>query len=764
MTQPPEKSPLEQLAALSEATTSTPPGSGQQTAAAGAALSAFGLDVLAGTITGVISLVKTISYAALIFSAGLSPYLATGLGMLFISNIVIRLVTAATSSFPSVICNPQSEQVVIIAFMAAAIANRFFVGTPPEILLATIIGSIALSSLLAGLVMFLLGTFRQGDLGRFLPYPITGGFLAGISWLLMVGALQLILGSSLRGWSLDRLLTSEQLYQLLAGLAFAATLLVLTRRIKRPWVMPLSFLGAIAAFYVITVSIGVSLPEIRNQGWLLELSSQGNLWQPLDLGVLQQINWTILQSQLGVMGTLIFLSTLSLLLGATNLEIALDREIDLNRELKSVGVANITSGLLGGMVGTLSLSSSLMAYNIGGRSRWVSLVGSALFALVLFFGTAALSYLPRFVLGGLLLYSGFDLLTRWLYEAWFKLPKSEYLIALSVFGAIVFTDLITGFSIGLLMAIGLFVINYSRISPSRHVLSGEHYQSNVIRPTNQTTFLSQRGRQIYILELEGFIFFGTAHSLLNQLKQIIHKSDSQLPVRFVILDFRLVKSIDFSATLSFIKLKSQAQKQGIVLLFTGLSSQLMKLLRQAGIFQVDDLNIQVFEDIDRGYEWCEETLLEEAKWRRQRFLPLSMQLTELYSEDEDINQFMGYLQKLEFSMGDVVVHQGETEKGLYFVEFGQVSSIVQISDNITKRLQTYTAGTLFGKQDLASQKVGSSSLVAEQNSQIYFLSQTAFERMEYQAPHLASTLLKFIIQSQRHQIESYEKELKSLLA
>lgn len=721
------------------------------------------LSIFAGVFTGVISLVKTISFAALIFSAGLSPYLPAGLGMLFISNIMIRVVTACSSSFPPVVYNPQSEQVVVLTFMAAAIHERFFVSTPPEILLSTIVVCIAFSSLLAGLTLFLLGTLRQGDLGRYLPYPITGGFLAGISWLLIVGALQLIAGRSLRWALVPELWHAQILLQLLAGLLFALGLLYFTRHSQQTWIMPLGFVIAVALFYGLTAAVGYSMADAHKDGWFLDLSAQFNWWQPLNLTNLSVINWSIFRNQVGAIGTLIFLTTLSLLLGATNLELSLDKDVDPNRELKSLGMANIASGLLGGAPGTLSLSSSLLAYRLGGRTRLVGLSGAALYAVMLLMGTSWLGHLPKFALGGLLLFSGIDLLMRWFVQSWRQLPRDEFAIALIVFGAIVLTDLITGVTIGLLLAVGLFVLNYSRISPSRYALLGSEYRSNYIRPTSQEQFLSEQSNQIYIVKLQGFIFFGTANTLLTQVSEMIRTSQSRVPIRFIILDFSLVRGIDFSSTLSFKKLRILAKKQKFKLLFTGLSPKLMKALDQSSILEVTDLTIEVFEDIDRGFEWCENFLLEQAQWRRQRFLPLSMRLSELFDSEEADVQFMGYLQKLTFQEGEIIAPEGEPETGVYIIEEGQVSSITTLSDKFDKRLQTYTPGTVCGFRGLYCTTDHSSTLIADRMSQLYFLSKEAFRQLEQDSPHMANVLLKFILQSQSLQIASYEKELKSLL-
>jgi SulP family sulfate permease len=756
MAQPPQPSPLEQLAALADEGEVT----GQATALSEEAISPW-LSFLAGGITGVVSLVKAISYGALIFSGELSPFLSVGLGLLFISNILIRLVTALTSSFRPIIYNPQSEQVVIVSFMAASIAKQIAPNTSPEVLLITVVLGIGFSTLLTGCVLIVLGFMRQGNLGRYLPYPIIGGFLAGVSWLMMSGGFKIIAGEALNSGNAIALSEPGLLIQMLVGLGFAGILFGMTRHWKQAWIMPMGFLGATGIFYIMAAGLGFSAQDLRAQGWLLDLPRQGSLWQPLPLTAFRDIDWALIQGQTGTIFSLSLMSTLGLLLGATNLEVALDKEIALNRELKSLGTANLIAGLFGGLAGSLSLNSSLLAYKLGGRTRWVGLSGAVIFALALAWGSTVIAYLPTFAFGGLLLFLGFDLLTEWMYAAWFKLPKDEYLIALLVFGEIVFSDLITGIGIGLLLAVILFVVNYSRISPTRYDLFGDSYKSNVIRPTHQERFLREMGSRIYMLQLEGYLFFGSANTLVNKISSVI--SQSVFPIRFILLDFRLVRGVDFSATLSFRKLKVLAQKHDIIILLTQILPKHLEFFRKASVVEYDDKTIRIFESLDRGFEWCEEKLLEEGKWRRQRFFPLAMQFGDIFQNQNDTSEFIGYLESLDCSGGDIIAHAGELEQGLYFVEFGQISAVITLENQAAKRLRTYTAGTVCGEKGLVSSLIRSSTLIAEQNSKLYLLSREKFTQMEQQAPHLANALLKLVLHAQNEQIESYEKEIRFLL-
>ncbi len=94
-------------------------------------------------------------------------------------------------------------------------------------------------------------------------------------------------------------------------------------------------------------------------------------------------------------------------LKSSALELVVHQEIDLNQELRAAGLANLAGGLAGGMLGFQSLSLSRLAHDFGSRTRLAGIVTSLLCGLALFAGPSAFAFLPKFALGGLLLYPGF---------------------------------------------------------------------------------------------------------------------------------------------------------------------------------------------------------------------------------------------------------------------------------------------------------------------------------------------------------------------
>ena len=724
-----------------------------------------------GFVNGVIGICLGISFAALIFSGELNRYISAGVGIVLFSSAVIRAVTACLSSFPPIIADIDPLPSAILALMATAIANRMPASATAEEIFLTIVLAIALTSVLTGAFLLTLGLFKVGDLIRYIPYPVVGGFLAGTGWLLVQGAIQVMTDVPL-GWEqLPFLLRGDVLFRWLPGLIFAVVLLVISRRYTHFSVMPASLLTATGLFYGWLLLTNTSAAQAMTQGWLLGPFPQASLWQPLTFSDLMQVNWSVVFNQLSSMTTIMVISAPAILLAASGLELMAQQDIDLNRELLAVGIANLICGLGGGMVGYHGLPDSVLVYKMGGRSRVVGLSTAVLFTAVLIFGASVFSYSPKLVLGGLLLFQGLSFLVESIYDDWFKLPKTEYFVVLLILVVIGTVGFLEGVGVGLIAAVILFVINYSQNSVTKHALSGVDYSSRVQRPFNQERLLRQKGEQVYILELQGSIFFGTANKLLNQIRQRFNDSTKE-PLRFVVLDFRWVCGLDSSAVLSFVKLKQLAVKQQISLVLTNLPPALEKQLRQGGALDAEDAIApkgqrgaisKVLPDLDRGVEWCENQILEARKWRRQRFLPLAMQLKNLFTNGKEVSTFIKYLEKVQLGEGEYLFRQGEDFEFLYFVESGQVSTFIELDGGQTRRLQTLGAGTIVGEIAFYTKSGHQTCAIAEQPSKLYRLGVNKLHLMQQENPKAAAAFNEFVLSLLAERLSQAHKEIENLL-
>ena len=433
-------------------------------------------------------------------------------------------------------------------------------------------GAIALSTILTGIFFFVFGQFKLGNLIRFIPYPIIAGFLAGTGLLLVLGALSVMVEGFSGVADLHLLLEGNQLSEWAPSFIFGLLLLIVLNRFDHPLIMPAMLFGGMVVFQI--------LPEQPLSGIPNNVGAE--LGNSLFVFNLQQIQWSILLKQTGSGVAIAVVSVIALLLNASGIELATERDIDLNRELKMAGISNILIGLGGGMVGSHVLSDTTLVYRMGGRSRLVGLTLAGVCIFVLFTGGGLLALFPKPVLGGLLLFLGFDFLLTWVYKAWFKLSLVDFSLVILILLVITFVGFLEGIALGSVLAVALFVMEYSRISVVRHTLSGATYQSNFKQPRLYEQLLRQKGDWVYILELQGFIFFGTAYTLLKKVSERLESAEKSAP-HFVVLDFRRVKGLDSSAIFSFARMKQLAVSKGVVLVFTHLSEKMHHQDRRAHV-------------------------------------------------------------------------------------------------------------------------------------------------------------------------------------
>ena len=170
-------------------------------------------------------------------------------------------------------------------------------------------------------------------------------------------------------------------------------------------------------------------------------------------------------------------------------------------------------------------------------------------ALTLFVGPGLVSYLPVPLLSALLLYLGLNFLAEWLFDAYRRMRRTDYLIIILIVIVVAWAGYLIGVGVGLFVAVALFALRYSLIDVVRLELSGAQHRSNVDRTPDEIEVLRSVRPGIHILKLQGFIFFGTAHSLLHRVRARAH-ADDQPPLRYLILDFRHITGVDSSALMS----------------------------------------------------------------------------------------------------------------------------------------------------------------------------------------------------------------------
>ena len=526
-------------------------------------------------------LVFAISFATLVFSGPDAPEgaLAAGTGFVLWSGLVGASGVALRSSLPA-IAEVQDGPSAIFAIMAAAIFGAE--GVDDAAKLPTLEAAILATTTASGALMMALGRAKLGNIVRLLPSPVTGGFLAGTGWVLSTGAFKVLTGLA---FSVDNVVVaakSPELFTVVApGVALGAALAVGNRKIGAFWVVPAFLGGGVAAYFAgLDVALGLTPDDALAAGYLLgpfATDAVSGSFQPLLFSpeTLAKVRWDVVLDQGPRAATVFGLSTLGLLLITSAVEVSTEREGDANEELKAVGLANVVSGLGGGLVSYHSLSSTQIAHGMGSSSRLPGLVAAAVYAAALVVGPAPLAYVPRALIGGLLTFIGASFLYEWIVEGRENLPRSEFAVVLLIVVTVASQGYLAGVVAGVLGAAAVFVSDYSRVPivRSRLRVGGRGgIRSSAPRSRADVDVLIERGAGVYGAKLQGFLFFATAYTLLEEIKtehaRLSAESNGERPMTHVLLDFASVVGVDGSAISVFEKLRRFAARENVALVLS----------------------------------------------------------------------------------------------------------------------------------------------------------------------------------------------------
>jgi SulP family sulfate permease len=714
-----------------------------------------------GLVGGAIDLPLTISFGILIYSGDLSQFASAGIGMMLFGALVMQLIVAISSSMPGMLAGPQDSPAAILGLAAVAISTQMVAATDAAKFI-TVVATVMLTSILSGILFLLMGGFKLSRFIRFIPYPVVGGFIAGTGLLLARGGVGVMLGTPLDMASLPLLVQTDQLLLWVPGTIFAVLLVIATRRFKHVLTLPIMLTAAVIIFYVAVWLSGLTMAEVREMGWLLGPFPQGALWRPLQLSLFSQVDWSVVAGQASNIAAAVVLSMVGLLLNTSALELIARKDIDMNRELLATGMANIAGGLGGSSVGFHYLGLSALPFRAGVFSRLVGVFAALVTGLVLLFGASLLSLIPTPVVGGLLLYLGLSFLVEWLYDAWFQLPHVDYLMVVIILAVVATVGFLAGVGVGIVIAIIVFVVNYSRINMVKNTLSGTTYRSNLERPPEHRFLLRRFGEQIYVLQLQGYIFFGTAQGLLTRVYERVQGLHEE-PLRHLLLDFQNVTALDSSAIFSFVRLKQFAESNGFRIVITDLDDVSKAQFARSGLTEQDGI-LRFFESLDYGMEWCEDEILKgEASNTIIRAASVNAQLRRVFSSPELIDRFTQYLDKQEIEAGQVLMRQGDVPDCMYFIDKGKVTAQLELGADKTIRLKSMGAGTMIGEAGLYLKQTRSATVIANEPSVVYRLSADALKQMEEDEPRLASKLHEWVARVLSERLGENNRTLEALL-
>jgi SulP family sulfate permease len=708
-------------------------------------------------VTGTVVVILSLSFAVLIFSGKLAPYMGTAIGMVLFTGTVIGLLVALTSSYPGSIAFPQDKIAPILALMASLIVAEAPATATAEAIFPTVVVALIVATLLTGAMLFCLGRYKLGGLIRFVPYPVIGGFLAGTGWLLVKGSLKVTTGLPVALDSIGLLFDPAAMLKWVPALAFGLVLTVGMRRWRHVATMPVLLATGILLFHGVRLALGQSAADIEAGGFVLGHLPAEVAWRPTAILAVFQADWELVAAQGGTISTVLLISAIGVLLNSSALEVAANQDIDLNRELKMAGLANLASGLGGGIIGFHTLSLSSLVLKMGVKSRIVGVTSALCCLVMLVVGAGPLALFPKAVLGGLLMFLGLGFLIEWLWDGRHKMTRPDYAVLLMIVAIVGTFGYLHGAAAGIVACVVLFLVNYSRVDVAKHELTGMDVTSNVDRSAAEAEMLHRHGRRILAFSLQGYMFFGTANKLLTRVigRCAAGEDESADAPAFVVFDFRRVTGIDSSAAMSFAKLRQFAEKRGLMLVFAHLPPDVARLMEQAGFKRGKGPTYRVLADLDHALEWCENELL-----------------GDLADDDDELpRDILGdwggaaaaeYFERREVAAGAVLLQEDDPSDELYLLDRGKVT--VQIAGDTGKpiRLRTMQAGTMVGEMALYLGVNRSASVVTDQPCTVYRLSREALTRMEATAPDLAAAFHRQMARRLAERLRNTDQMIKAL--
>jgi SulP family sulfate permease len=360
-------------------------------------------------------------------------------------------------------------------------------------------------------------------------------------------------------------------------------------------------------------------------------------------------------------------------------------------------------------------------------------------ALMLVVDPKLLGYVPKFILGGLLLYLGVDQLNKWIIESRRRLSSLDYLSLLAIIVIIVEWGFIAGVLIGVIIGCATFALTASRINSIKYSFDGSEYRSSLDRSLDDQQALAVHGREIQGLNLQSYLFFGSANRLYQHVKALLYRHPE---CRYLVFDFKLVTGIDSSAAHSFAQIKRATHDRGIRLLLVNLQPAAEKTLRSSQ-FISDDMS--VVDELDHALEWCENEVIRRHRGLEQEEGSLREWFQKILRTADDADELMRRCQRLEFAASETVAAAGDSADTMHFILQGRVGIMVPTGEGRNTRVRSLGRYTTVGEMGLVTRAPRSATIQAEVDSVLYVLRAEDFEALKEDHPALGQKLLTYFI-------------------
>ena len=499
-----------------------------------------------------------------------------------ISGIIVAIIALPLSIALALASGVTPEQGLYTAIVAGFVIS-FFGGSSvqiagPTAAFATIVAGVVAKSgmeglvvatVIAGILLILMGLLRMGSLIKFIPDPITVGFTAGIALTIVIGQIKDFLGLTFTHSPVETMEKVEETVNcigtmnpmaLVVGLVALAILIVSPKIFKK---VPPS---------LIAVIITAALVEILQ----LPVNTIGDLYSisgALPTFHMPAISFGLVQEVLPDAFTIAILAAIESLLSAVVADEMVEEHHNSNMELVAQGLGNMASALFGGIPATGAIARTAANINNGGRSPIAGMVHAIVLLLVLVLLMPYAALIPMPTIAAILFIVAYNMShMHKLVEIVQKAPKSDVAVLLLSFALTVIFDLVVAISVGLGLACLMFM---KRMADESDVKEWEYVEIT----DDEDGRLKPVPANVMVYEISGPMFFGSA----DKIPAIDNRNGEKT---VLILRMRAVPAIDATAMNGVTRLVKQCEKAGIQVIFSHVNEQPMREFHHSGVFEM----------------------------------------------------------------------------------------------------------------------------------------------------------------------------------
>ena len=519
----------------------------------------FGKDLTSGIIVAIIALPLSI---ALALASGVTP--EQGLYTAIIAGFVISALGGSRVQ----IAGPTAAFATIVA---GIVAKNGFSG-------------LVLATLIAGILLVLMGVFKLGSLIKFIPYTITTGFTTGIAVTLIIGQIKDFLGLTFEKSPIETVEKVEEIVHqmhtfnyeaLIIGAVSLAVLIIFPRFIKK--IPPSIFAIVISAALVKVFDMNVN-----TIGSLYEISSD------LPMPSIPEFSFETVKAIMPDAFTIAVLAAVESLLSCVVADGMTGSRHNSNTELIAQGAGNIASALFGGIPATGAIARTAANIKNGGRTPVAGMVHAVVLLLVLVLLMPLAGYIPMPTIAAILFVVAYNM-SEWreFVSIIKKSPKSDTLILLVTFVLTIAFDLVVAIIVGIILATVMFMKRMSDVTDAH---GWKEFDEN---NDDESIRLKKVPENTMVFEITGPIFFGAS----TKITDVIKRANKQV----IILRMRSVPAIDATGLHSLETIVKLCEKQDKTLIFSHVNDQPMKTLEKAGLLD----KIMLADNIDAALEKAE---------------------------------------------------------------------------------------------------------------------------------------------------------------